>query len=152
MRAIRHVFSWLLAILLIALFVQMSLHPLPDPAPGNVLLFDLPGDNILFATLAEKSGYPIFEPGIRVVTGFLLLFISGLIFLPWTRTAGGWLAVVLFVLGLIAHFSPWLGREIPVALGASELGLDNGRHFTLVLACLVGSTLLTIVHPQPKPK
>lgn len=152
MRAIRHVLSWGLAVILVALFLQMSVHPLPDPAPGGVLLFDLPGENILFATLAEKSGYPIFEPGVRVVTGFLLVFISGLVLLPWTRTAGSWLAVVLFLLGLVAHFSPWLGREIPMALGASDVALDNGRHFTLVLVCFVGSVLLTIVHPQSKPK
>lgn len=150
MRSLRHGLSWLLASLVIALVLHITIHPLPDPATGGVLLYDLPGENVFFATLAERSGYPIFEPGARVVAGLALLVISLLIFLPWTRRTGGLLSFFLFAAALGAHLSPWLGRELPIAMGDVQTGLDNGRHFTLMLVLLVSSLLVMIVHPGRK--
>ena len=150
MRIIRHLFSWGLAALLIGLFLHISVHPWPNPPSGQVLLFDLPGDNILFSTLADRSGYPIFEPGFRVVVGGLLVLISALVFLPNTRRMGGFLAFVLMGAALAAHLSPWLGQELPAALNGVDPGTDNGRQFALTIAMLVASFLVIIVHPGKK--
>lgn len=153
MRIIRHLFSWGLAALLIGLFLHLSVHPWPNPPAGQVLLFDLPGENILFSTLAERSGYPIFEPGFRVVIGGLMLLISLLIFLPPTRRTGGFLAFLLMTSAIVAHMSPWLGQELPLELTSGDAGrTDDGRQFALAIALLVASILLLVVHPSKQER
>lgn len=149
MRTVRHILSWALAALLIAAFVHISLHPLPDPASGQVLLFDPIGDNITFSTLADRSGYPVFEPGIRVITGLMLVLISALLLMPWTRTLGGFLAMLIVGAVVAAHLSPWLGQEVPTGIDDQ---LDGGRQFSLMIALLVASVLVTIVHPSRKKR
>ena len=55
MRAMRHLGSWGLALFLIFMFLQATIHPLPNPPEGSVKLFDPPGQNIVFATIAAYS-------------------------------------------------------------------------------------------------
>lgn len=61
MRAMRQLGSWGLALFLIAMFVQATIHPLPNPPEGSVKLFDPPGQNIVFATIAANTQIPLFE-------------------------------------------------------------------------------------------
>ena len=73
MQILRSLASWVLALLLVAMYLHITLHPWPDPPVGHVQLYDLPGQNILFATLAERSGYVMFEPTGRFVVAILEL-------------------------------------------------------------------------------
>lgn len=67
MRIFRHLISWALALFLIAMFIQSTIAPLPNPPEGSVKLFDAPGQNIVFQTIAERSGVSLFEPAGRFV-------------------------------------------------------------------------------------
>ena len=60
MRLFRQLVSWALALFLIAMFVQATIYPLPNPPEGSVKFFDPPGTNIVFQTLAERSGQTLF--------------------------------------------------------------------------------------------
>jgi len=149
MDALRRIASWLLAFFIVFMFVQAAIHPLPNPPIGQVKLFDLPGENIVFATLAEKSGIDLFEPLLRVATAIAELVAAFFVLLPWTRRFGASLAAVIMAGAVGLHLSPWLGREIPVSLepGAAT---DGGQLFMLAIAMLVVSLLLLFVHPRPK--
>ena len=43
MRGMRLLASWVLALFLIFMFLQATVHPLPNPPDGMVMLFDRPG-------------------------------------------------------------------------------------------------------------
>ena len=88
MRAMRHIGSWGLALFLIFMFVQATIHPLPNPPLGSVKLFDPPGQNIVFVTLAEKTQIPLFEPTGRVFVAIGELVAALLLLLPFTRKLG----------------------------------------------------------------
>lgn len=147
MSALRHVLSWVLALFLIAMFLQATVHPLPNPPTGSVKLFDLPGENIVFQTLAERSRYDIFEPVGRVVTALLELLAALLLLLPFTRRAGAVLAFVILAGAIGFHLSPWLGQEIPVSLDPASTETDGGGLFALAIAMIVASILVMVVHP-----
>ena len=117
MRIFRHLISWALALFLIAMFIQSTIAPLPDPPEGSVKLFDAPGQNIVFQTIAERSGVSLFEP------------------------AGRFVAAIGF------HLSPWLGRNIPVSLDPANTATDGGQLFMLSILMLVASLLVMVVHP-----
>ncbi len=148
MREFRTLVSWVLALALIAAFLHLTVHPLPDPTLGRVQLFDPPGENVLFATLAEKSRYPIFEPAGRVAAALFQLLAGFLLFFPWTRRFGAVLAF-LFLASLVGlHLSPWLGRELPLGLAPGEAATDGGMAFSLSVAMMVASVLVMMVHPR----
>ena len=139
--------SWGLALFLIFLFVQATIHPLPGPPPGGVKFFDPAGENIVFQTLAERSRYPIFEPTGRVLTGILELIAALLLFLPVTRRAGAFLSSLILFAAIGFHLSPWLGREVPLSLAQGETATDGGALFSLAVAMLVASFLIMVIHP-----
>lgn len=151
MDLLRTLLSWLLAIFIIFIFVQAAIHPLPNPPAGQVKLFDLPGENIVFQTMADRSGIALFEPLVRVLTALAELVAAFLLLLPWTRRLGAWLASAIMVGAVGFHLSPWLGREIPVSL-SDGAATDGGQLFMLAVAMLVASLLLIFVHPRPKPR
>ncbi|MEM1151687.1 MAG: hypothetical protein AAGI03_14210 [Pseudomonadota bacterium] len=146
MLLIRSLLSWLLALGLVFVFLQATIHPLPNPPVGSVKLFDMPGENIVFATLAERSGIALFEPAGRVGVAVAELFAALLLLLPWSRRFGA--VVSFFILsGAVGfHLSPWLGRDTPTGLGP-EAGNDGGALFMLAIAMLVVSILLVMIHP-----
>lgn len=148
MRFFRHLISWALALFLIFMFVQATFHPLPNPPEGSVKFLDLPGDNIVFQTLATRSGIPIFEPTIRTLTGMMEVLAAFLLFLPFTRRLGAVLATLILGGAVAFHMSPWLGREIPVSLNPANTATDGGALFTLAIVMLVSSLLLLAVHPS----
>jgi len=152
MRLIRVVLSWVLALLLIAAFVQSNLYPLGSPteAAGQIKLWDAPGDNIVFQTLADKSGYALFEPAGRFVTSAVELFAVVMLLLPWTRRFGAVISSVVMSAATALHMSPWLGKEVPLSLDPAETGNDGGILFMLSIAMLAASFLLVIIHPGKK--
>ncbi|MEM9668262.1 MAG: hypothetical protein AAF950_04995 [Pseudomonadota bacterium] len=148
MLAIRHLFSWGLAFFLIAMFLQATVHPLPNPPAGSVKLFDLPGENIVFQTLAVNSGYPIFEPAGRVVTAALELLAALFLLFPPTRRFGAMISFLILAGAILLHLSPWLGREIPVSLAQGDEVTDGGALFSLAIAMAVASVLIIVAHPR----
>lgn len=154
MRTIRTLLSWLLALFLIAAFVQSNIYPLNSPteAAGQIKLWDAPGESIVFQTLADRSGYALFEPAGRVVTAAVELFAAFMLLLPWTRRFGAMISTCVLGAATALHLSPWLGREVPLSLDPAETGTDGGVLFMLSIAMLVASFLLVIIHPGKKKR
>jgi uncharacterized membrane protein YphA (DoxX/SURF4 family) len=150
MALIRSILSWVLALFLVLVFVQANLHPLSDPPAGMVKLFDLPGENIIFQTLAERSGIALFEPTGRLLVAVAELLAALLLILPFTRRAGAILAFLILAAAVGLHMSPWLGWEIPASLKPGETATDGGALFSLAIACLVAALLVILVHPGRK--
>ena len=70
-------------------------------------------ENIVFETIAERSGLGFFEPHVRVMTGVAELLTAVLLLVPKTRLLGA-LAGAGVLLGAIGfHLSPWLGINVP---------------------------------------
>lgn len=147
MQILRSLASWVLALLLVAMYLHITLHPWPDPPVGHVQLYDLPGQNILFATLAERSGYVMFEPTGRFVVAILELLTAFLLLLPFTRKFGAFLSCLILFGAVGLHLSTWLGHEVPASLAAGETATDGGMLFALTIAMLVASILVLVVHP-----
>lgn len=143
---VRGLISWVLALGLVFLFLQATLHPLPEPPPGQVKLLDAPGTNIVFHTLAQRSGIALFEPAGRVVTAYLELIAALFLFFPFTRRFGAFLSLCILGGAVGLHLSPWLGREVPLSL-AENAPTDGGELFMLAVAMLVASLLILFIHP-----
>ena len=122
----RHIVSWALALFLIAMFVQATIHPLPNPPEGMVKFFDPPGENIVFQTIAAKSGISLYEPAGRVVVGLLELVAALFLILPMTRRFGAFMSAGVLGGAVAMHLSPWLGREVPVSLDPQNTATDGG--------------------------
>ena len=70
-------------------------------------------ENIVFETIAERSGLGFFEPHVRMMTGVAELLSAVLLLVPKTRLLGA-LAGTGVLLGAIGfHLSPWLGINVP---------------------------------------
>lgn len=148
MQAMRHLGSWGLALFLIFMFVQATIHPLPNPPEGSVKLFDAPGQNIVFSTLAANTGFTILEPTGRVVVAIAELLAAFLLLLPMTRRTGAGLSIVILGGAVAAHLMPdVLGREVPLSLAANA-DTDGGKLFALAIAMLAASVLLFVLHPR----
>ena len=141
MRGIRNLLSWVLALFLAALLAYLA----------DAKLFADPNEpNVIFATIAEKSGIALAEPTGRYVTGIIEAFAALMLILPVTRRFGALLALAVSAGAVGVHLSPYLGQEVPVALGASET--DGGQLFYLALALLAASGLLSFVHPRGRKR
>lgn len=149
MRLIRGILSWLLAVFLIAVFLHWTLHPWPDPVDGHVIFYDLPGENIYFRLLAERTGISAFEPAGRFAVGFLFLFVIVMLIIGPLRRFGAGLSFLLIGLFTALQVSPILAVELPAGLEGTET--DGGARLYLQLACLTASVLLLSVHPR-KPR
>jgi len=150
MRAMRHLGSWGLALFLIFMFLQATVHPLPNPPEGSVKLFDPPGQNIVFATIAANTQIPLVEPTGRVVVAIGELLAALLLLLPMTRRTGAGLSFLILGGAVAVHLMPdVLGREVPLSLtpGAAT---DGGQLFALAIAMLAASMLLFVVHPRKR--
>ena len=146
MRGLRLLASWVLALFLIFMFLQATVHPLPNPDEGMVKLFDRPGENIVFQTLADKTGYYWLEPSGRVAIAVLELIACLMLLIPQSRRFGAMLSFVILAGAIYVHLTPdMLGREVPVAIGSDET--DGGRLFALSIAMAAVSMLLIFVHP-----
>ena len=70
-------------------------------------------ENIVFETLAERSGLSIFEPGLRIFTGIAELVTALFLIVPKTRTTGALSGLGLLTGAIGLHLSPWLGINVP---------------------------------------
>lgn len=148
MRGLRLLASWLLALFLIFMFLQATVHPLPNPPDGLVLLYDRPGENIIFQTIALNTGMGWLEPTGRVIVALLELVACACLLIPPWRRFGAVLSFFILAGAVAAHLSPGiLGREIPLSLAAGNGDTDGGRLFMLAVAMLAVSMLLIFVHP-----
>ena len=91
--------------------------------------------NIIFATIAERSGVALFEPQIRMLTGVLELIAAVFLVIPRFRWLGSLLAFCLIGGAIVFHLSPWLGIMISMAPGAPAT--------PVVFLMAVGSFLVT---------
>lgn len=70
-------------------------------------------ENIVFETIAQRSGLSFFDPYLRMFTGVAELIVALLLIIPRTRFLGA-LAGAGLLLGAIGfHLSPWLGINVP---------------------------------------
>ncbi|MEM6534830.1 MAG: hypothetical protein AAF613_04230 [Pseudomonadota bacterium] len=151
MRLLRDLGGWALALFLIFMFVQATIHPLPNPPAGQVKLLDLAGENIVFATMAAKMQIPLLEPTGRVLVAILELAAAFLLLVPAFRRVGAILSFIILAGAVGAHLSPdILGREVPLSLDGIPAGTDGGALFALAIAMLTASLLLIVVHPGRK--
>ena len=70
-------------------------------------------ENIIFATIAEKSGISLFEPVIRMLTGVAEISTALLILIPRTRLLGALAGLGVLAGAIGFHLSPWLGISVP---------------------------------------
>lgn len=141
MRDARVIASWALALFLAAMLLWIA----------DQTLFPNEGRNVVFPTLAEKSGYYLFEPTGRYVVSLLEVLAAILLILPWTRRIGAGLAILVTAGAVGAHLTPWLGIQIPIsaapAVDGAAPATDGGQLFYLSLGLLVASLVLFFVHP-----
>lgn len=74
-------------------------------------------ENIIFATIAERSGINLFEPTIRMLTGVAELVAAALLLLPKTRLLGALGSIAIIGGAIVFHLSPWLGVKVAMAPG-----------------------------------
>ena len=149
MFALRLLGSWLIAAILIFIYVNAVIHPLPNPPEGFVKLFDRPGENVIFQTMANKTGIALLEPTGRVLVACLELLIALLILVPASRRTGALLSMILMAGAVTAHLLPdVLGRELPVSMEPGTTETDYGRVFALAVSMMALSVLLYFIHPR----
>jgi len=89
-------------------------------------------ENIVFATIAERSGISLFEPVIRMLTGVAEITTALLILVPRTRLLGALAGLGVLVGAIGFHLSPWLGINVPT--------IGHGLFYTAL-----GLTVLTAI-------
>jgi uncharacterized membrane protein YphA (DoxX/SURF4 family) len=140
MRDARVIASWALALFLAAMLLWIA----------DQTLFPNEGRNVIFPTLAEKSGYYLFEPTGRYVVSLLEVIAALLMILPWTRRVGAGVAILVTAAAVGAHLTPWLGIQVPTSMTPAEGAApptDGGQLFYLALGMLVAALVLFFVHP-----
>ena len=90
-------------------------------------------ENIVFETIAERSGMAFFEPYVRMFTGVSEILAAILLLIPRTRLAGGLMGLGLLVGAIGFHLSPWLGINVPTI-----------GHFLFITACIM--TVLSVIN------
>ncbi|MEP1231450.1 MAG: DoxX family protein [Litorimonas sp.] len=96
--------------------------------------------NIIFSTIADRSGISLFEPVIRIFTGVAEIATAILILVPRTRLLGaaGGVALVGGAIGF--HLSPWLGINVP--------GIGHGLFITALVLFLLSAVLAVLLRKQ----
>ncbi|MGF1462111.1 MAG: hypothetical protein ACFB2Z_02900 [Maricaulaceae bacterium] len=120
--------SWSLSVFVAFVFLQAAvLFKFADP----------PGENVIFATLAQRSGIQLFEPMLRYAVGAAEGLAALAILIPPSRPFGALLAVGVLLGAIGFHLSPWLGLAVPVAVGATET--DGGGLFGFAVVTIVAA-------------
>ena len=97
-------------------------------------------ENIIFATIAERSGISLFEPLIRMLTGVAEVGTAILILIPRTRLLGALAGLGVLAGAIGFHLSPWLGINVP--------GIGHGLFFTALGLTVLTSTLFVLLKKQ----
>ena len=93
--------------------------------------------NIIFATIAERSGVGLFEPQIRMLVGAGEVGAALLLLLPRTRILGALGAIAIIGGAIGFHLSPWLGISVAMAPDAAPT--------SMLFMMALGSLLLAVV-------
>ena len=97
-------------------------------------------ENIIFATIAERSGISLFEPLIRMLTGVAEVGTAILILIPRTRLLGALAGLGVLAGAIGFHLSPWLGINVP--------GIGHGLFFTALGLTVLTATLFVLLKKQ----
>ena len=97
-------------------------------------------ENIVFETIAERSGISLFEPLIRMLTGVAEVGTSILIITPRTRLLGALAGLGVLAGAIGFHLSPWLGINVP--------GIGHGLFFTALGLTVLTATLFVLLKKQ----
>ena len=97
-------------------------------------------ENIVFETIAEKSGISLFEPVIRMLTGVAEVGTAILILIPRTRLLGALAGLGVLAGAIGFHLSPWLGINVP--------GIGHGLFFTALGLTVLTATLFVLLKKQ----
>jgi len=97
-------------------------------------------ENIVFETIAEKSGISLFEPVIRMLTGVAEIATAILILIPRTRLLGALAGLGVLAGAIGFHISPWLGINVP--------GIGHGLFFTALGLTVLTATLFVLLKKQ----
>ncbi|HFE37801.1 MAG TPA: hypothetical protein ENK06_05200 [Gammaproteobacteria bacterium] len=114
---------WILAIGLAAFFVFMGVQKFG-------------AENIIFATIAERSGISLFEPVIRIATGIGELLAAVLLVWPKFRRLGASLALTILFAAMAFHLSPLLGINVE--------GVGNSLFFMAMAATVITISILFV--------
>ncbi len=132
------ILTWGLVIVLAAFMVFMGMQKFGEANP-------------IFQYLASSTGMPIFEPGVRMLTGIAEITAAVLLVWPRTRIFGALLAAAVLGGALGFHLSPFLGINAPVAFDA-----DGGYVKSPMLFYMAASffliTMILIYLERLKPK
>ncbi|MGE0408545.1 MAG: DoxX family protein [Amphiplicatus sp.] len=94
-------------------------------------------ENVIFATIAERSGVSLFEPQIRMLVGVAEIIAAILLLLPRTRLFGALGAVAIIGGAIGFHLSPWLGISVAMAPG--------GEPTSMLFMMAAGSFVLAVI-------
>lgn len=94
-------------------------------------------ENVIFATIAERSGIGLFEPAIRIIVGVSEIAVAGLLLAPRLRRIGALGAVGVIGGAIGFHLSPWLGVSTPTTA--------SGAHSPALFIMAIGSFVLALV-------
>ena len=97
-------------------------------------------ENIVFETIAERSGISFFEPLIRMLTGVAEVGTAILILIPRTRLLGALAGLGVLAGAIGFHLSPWLGINVP--------GIGHGLFFTALALTVLTATLFVLLKKQ----
>ena len=114
------VLRWILVLALAAFFVFMGAQKFG-------------AENVIFATIAERSGISLFEPVVRMITGAVEILTAILLVIPKLRTNGARIGLLVLLGAIGFHLSPWLGISVE-GMGNSLFMMAIGG---LILTCAV---------------
>jgi len=94
-------------------------------------------ENIVFETLADRSGISLFEPYVRILTGVAEIFTALLLFTSRTRLYGALLGTAVLLGAIGFHLSPWLGINVPT--------IGHGLFYTAVAMLILSLINLALL-------
>lgn len=104
-------------------------------------------ENIIFATIAEKSGIALFEPVVRTIVGVSEITAAALLLIPRMRMIGSGAALGIIGGAIGFHLSPWLGTSVPMAPGAAP---TPALFYMAIGSFLLAAVVLIMARPVKK--
>ncbi|MBL1431322.1 MAG: DoxX family protein [Robiginitomaculum sp.] len=95
------------------------------------------GANPVFSYLAETTGFALFEPVIRILTGVMEIIAALLLLWPTKRKYGALLAAAIIGGALVFHLSPFLGINAPVAFAPDGSYVKSSMLFFMAIGSFV---------------